>query len=95
MLWAAARRDTNALLSSFDPVFKPLVEKQKNGMKGQLFLFDILTAFQVMSKVETSPDIMALTINVEAGARGSDSVIVTMIHREDGWKFMSWHPIHP
>jgi hypothetical protein len=92
MLWAAARRDTNTLLSSFDPASKAIIEGQKNGLQGQLLLFDILTAFQVTSKEATSPDVTALTINAEAGARGSDSLIVTMIHRKDGWKFMSWHP---
>ncbi|MGA3180877.1 MAG: hypothetical protein ABSF38_11075 [Verrucomicrobiota bacterium] len=96
MLWAAARRDTNTLLSSFDPASKAIIEGQKNGLNGQLLLFDILTAFQVTSKEATSPDVTALTINAEASARGrargSDSLIVTMIHREDGWKFMSWHP---
>jgi RNA polymerase sigma factor (sigma-70 family) len=94
MLWAAARHDTNALLSCFDPVFKPIVLGQKNGLKGQLFLFDILTAFQVMSKEAeaTSPDIMDLTINVEDARGSADTLIVSMIHREDGWKYISWHP---
>jgi RNA polymerase sigma factor (sigma-70 family) len=98
MLWAAARRDTNALLSSFDPASLAITEAQKNGLKGQLGLFDILTAFQVMSK-ETigSPDFMNLTINVEARARDgaidSDTLIVSMIHREDSWKYVTCRPI--
>ena len=97
MLWAAARHDTNALWSCFDPASLAITERQRNGLKGQLFLFDILTAFEVVSKgaskEATSPDVTDLTINVEAGARGSDTLIVTMIHREDGWKYSNCRPI--
>jgi hypothetical protein len=97
MLWAAARHDTNALWSCFDPASLAVIARQKNGLQGQLFLFDILTAFQVMSKEAKPPYVTALTINVEAvdrrGARNSDTLIVNMIHREDGWKYMYCQPI--
>lgn len=92
MVWAGAKRDTNALLASLAPPCKTRLETHPKELRGVMLLYNIVKASHIISKREVASGIMALTVDFEAGSRGHDTFIVTMMLCEGGWKCLSTMP---